>query len=168
MHIYAVFLPSGLSPLRAAEKAVLVRQGFSWSAFLLTPVWALRHGLWLAFALWLFGLFLIASMSVLAHMEPLGALAIYGLGALAFGLEADRFRQANLSRSGFLLRGLALGESKCEAESLYFARRADLTTAQAPVAPARSAAIGEDRARFAESNSAADLLGLFPQQETKR
>ena len=168
MHIFAVFLPSGLSPIRAAEKAVLVRQGFSWSAFLVTPVWALRHGLWLAFALWLFGLVLIALMSLLARMQPQGALAIYGLVALAFGFEADRFRQASLSRSGFLLRGLALGESKSEAESLYFARRVDLAAAPAPNAPSNSAPIGEDRSRFADSIRAADLLGLFPPQETQR
>ncbi len=157
MQIYAVFLPSGLAPPRAAEKAQLVRQGFSWSAFLLTPVWALRHRLWLALALWLGWLFLCALAASLGRVGPEGSLALYALGALAFGLEADRVRQARLSRSGFLLHGLALGESLTEAESFYFSRRHDLV----PAPPAIDAG-GDARPRG--TNEGTDLLGLFPPQ----
>jgi hypothetical protein len=168
MQIYAVFLPSGLSPPRAAEEAVLVRQGFDWKAFLMTPVWALWNGLWIALALWLAWVFLIASIGSLAHLEPETAFVVYLVGALAFGLEADRFRQARLSQSGYLLRGLALGGSIGEAENLYFKRRAAWPEAAAPSAPANPAISAGDRIGSPASNMGADLLGLFPPQETKR
>jgi Protein of unknown function (DUF2628) len=167
MSIYAVYLPSGLSPRRTALKATLVRQGFNWNAFLMTPVWALRHGLWRALALWLGWTFIVASVVSLAPLDPAVSLALYGLGALAFGLEADRFRQARLARSGYLLQDLTLGESTEEAEALYFGRRADLCASPAPRAAAKPAVTGGDGERSPASTSGADLLGLFPPQERK-
>ena len=167
MRIYAVFLPSGLSPPRAAEEAALVRQGFDWKAFLLTPAWALWHGLWLALALWLVWVFLVASLGALAHLEPPTPMLVYLLGALGFGLEADRFRQARLSQSGYLLQGLALGGSIGEAENLYFNCRTAWTEVAAPSAATPAIAAG-DHIGSPASNIEADLLGLFPPQETKR
>lgn len=159
MQIYAVFLPSGLAPLRAAEEAKLVRQGFDWGAFLLTPLWAVRHGLWLALALWICWMILSAVISSLGHLDPGGSFAIFELGALAFGLEADRFRQAKLARAGFLLNGLSLGNSADDAERFYFGRRNDLLqrsmAANPPDIGARSAAPSEGT----------NLLGLFPPPE---
>jgi hypothetical protein len=172
MHIYAVFLPSGLSPLRAAEEATLVRQGFDWKAFLVTPVWALRHGLWLAMALWLGWAALVASVDSITRLEPAAALALYSLGALAFGLEADRFRQARLARSGYLLQGLTLGKSAEEAEEIYFGRRGDLSDSPSQVAAARPALTALESEKspastLPASTLGADLLGLFPPQERK-
>jgi hypothetical protein len=168
MQIFAVFLPSGLPPARAAEKAELVRQGFGWDAFLLTPLWALRHGLWLALSLWAAWLFLVALVASLGHLAPASSFVVYALGALAFGLEADRFRQTSLSRSGFLLQGLALGESTNEAESLYFRRRGAITPTPAAVFAASPVVSADEGARPDSMNGETDLLGLFPPQETKR
>ncbi len=168
MQIYAVFLPSGRSPPQAAEEAVLVRQGFNWKAFLLTPAWALWRGLWLALALWLAWVFLVASIGSLAHLEPQATFFVYLLGALAFGLEADRFRQARLSQSGYLLQGLALGGSIGEAENLYFNRRAYVSKTSPPHASATPVVSAGDRLGSPASNMGVDLLGLFPPQETKR
>ena len=88
---------------RPRRKPKLVRQGFNWRAFLATPLWALRQGYWLAFALWLAWTVMVAVIASFAHLEAGAATALYALGALAFGLEADRFRQARLSRSGYLI-----------------------------------------------------------------
>ncbi|WP_294533823.1 DUF2628 domain-containing protein [uncultured Rhodoblastus sp.] len=167
MHIHAVFMPRGLSPLRAADEAILVRQGFDWKAFLLTPVWALRHGLWLALALWLGWTFVVAAIVSLAHLDPAASLALYGLGALAFGLEADRFRQARLSRSGFFLQGLTIGESAQEAERLYFDRSADLSASPAQQAALLPASNAPGGGKSHLTTLGADLLGLFPPPERK-
>jgi hypothetical protein len=167
MHIYAVFLPSGLSPLRAAEEATLVRQGFDWKAFLVTPIWALRRGLWLAMGLWLGWTALVATVASLAHLDSAASLTLYGLGALAFGLEADRFRQARLARSGYLLQGLTLGGSEEEAESIYFGRRADLIDGSEQRAATKSAVPADEGEKSPASTMGADLLGLFPPQEHK-
>src|SRR5262249_62058490 len=51
--------PANQPPLRAAgtaadpDRFVFVRDGFSWWAFLLTPLWMLWHRLWLALIVYL-------------------------------------------------------------------------------------------------------------------
>ena len=165
MHLYAVFLPSGLSPARAAEKAELVRQGFNWRAFLVTPLWALRRGYWLALALWTCWVVAALAISTFAHLETDAGLAVYGLGALAFGLEADRFRQARLSRSGFLLHGLTIGQNMQEAESLYFGRQLDSLQPFQQSSDARQSP-GLQLGNRADA-TAGDLLGLFPARESE-
>jgi hypothetical protein len=167
MQIYAVFLPSGFSPPRAAEEAVFVPQGFDWKAFLATPFWALRHGLWLALAFWLIWIVLAAAIAALARLEPAATVILYGLGALAFGLEADRLRQARLTQSGYLLQGLTLGETVGDAEDLYFDRRVAPSASLAPRGAASPVVASADRAPSPASNVGADLLGLFPPQEHK-
>ena len=166
MAIYAVYLPLGASPLRAADRAKLVRQGFNWSAFLMTPVWALRHGLWRALALWLGWTFVVASAGAFAGLEPAASLALYGLGALAFGLEADRFRHTGL-RSGYRLHALTQGGSTQEAEIVYFGGRADLNALPAPRAAAKRAVAASHGAHWRASALEADFLGLFPSREHK-
>jgi hypothetical protein len=161
MHLYAVFLPSGLPPEQSAEKAELVRQGFNWRAFLVTPLWALRRGYWLTLGLWAVWTVVVAAIASFAHLEADAALAIYGLGALAFGLEADRIRQARLSRSGFLLHGLTIGESIEEAESLYFGRHLNV------IQPLRQSSEARPTPAINGGNASTDLLGLFPQRESE-
>jgi hypothetical protein len=162
MQIYAVFLPSGMKPQRAAEQAKLVCQGFDWGAFLLTPLWAMRHGLWLALTLWACWIILSGAIASLGHLDPGGSLAVYELGALAFGLEADRFKQAKLSRAGFHLNGLSLGDSVQDAESLYFNRRSDLLDRPTDRIVANAPGAGP---RTPAPNEGSDLLGLFPPPE---
>jgi hypothetical protein len=67
-----------------------------------------------------------------------------------------------LSRDGYLLQGLTLGDNLATGESLFFARAA----ASEPIAaPAPTAFAGPARAVSVPGSS--DLLGLFPSQETK-
>jgi hypothetical protein len=163
MHIYTVFLPSSTSSARGAEEAVFVRQGFNWSAFSITPLWALRHGYWLALALWLVWVFVVVLLASYANLPIGAAFALYNLGAFAFGLEADRFREAKVSGKGFLLRGLTLGDSLGEAESLYFERHlAALQPNGARLAPLSKS--GGDRSSM---TAEADLLGLFSRETRK-
>ncbi|WP_374548034.1 DUF2628 domain-containing protein [Rhodoblastus sp.] len=165
MNLYSVYLPTGVSQARSLERATFVKSGFSKPAFLITPVWALRHRLWLAFGLWVALLVVVSLLAVFARIGTEAAILLYWLGAAAFGLEADRFRQAGLDRRGFLMHGLALGASTDDAETVYFARRADAPAdaAPAPVSPRDGGAkppappIGQET----------DFLGLFPTRESK-
>ena len=163
MHIYTVFLPSSTSSAAGADEAVFVRQGFNRSAFLVTPLWALRHGYWLALALWFAWVLVVFLLASYANLHLGTAFALYSLGALAFGLEADRFREAKVSRKGFVLRGLTLGDSLGEAENLDFGRNlAALQPYDARSAPLSTS--GRDRSSMTAET---DLLGLFARETRK-
>src|SRR6266571_4872279 len=123
MNIYTVFLPASLAPAQAMEHVQLVKQGFDWEALLITPIWAVRRNLWLALGLWVAAASAIGLLAALTHMNAGSVLILAMIGALAFGLEADRLRQANLSKAGYLMHGLAFGSSLREAEMVYFAKR---------------------------------------------
>jgi hypothetical protein len=167
MNIYSVFLPPGSSSASNAEKAEFVRQGFSCSAFLVTPLWALRHGYWLALLLWLAWIFIVGMLSSVGNLDAGPTMVLYALGACAFGLEADRWRETQLSRKGLLLQGLTLGASRDEAESLYFVQRtpiaeATISGSRAPIPQAEA-----NRNAATRVSRETDLLGLFPPQEPK-
>lgn len=160
MHIYTVFLPSSTPSASGAEEAVFVRQGFNWFACFLTPLWALRHGYWLALALWFAWIAVIGLLASYANLDFAVAVALYQLGALAFGLEADRFREAGALRNGLVFHGLTLGGSLGEAESLYFDRHlAALPPEKTPISKS-----GGNRSIMMAEN---DLLGLFSRETRK-
>ena len=107
MKFYAVHLRRhGLDPDR---DVVLVKEGFSWPAFLLSFVWALWHRLWLAAAL--FGLAQAAiSLGIyLVHPDPVSQTVLsLGLAAIIGYLAAD-IRQHKLARQGFAFAGVVVG-----------------------------------------------------------
>jgi hypothetical protein len=160
MKLYSVFLPTGVAPPSMLERARFVKQGFALPAFVATPIWAARHRLWLALGLWLALVVMIGLLVGFARIGATAAALLYWLGALAFGLEADRFRQAGLSRAGFLMHGLALGASANEAEAIYFAQHADAPVV--PEAPTGGGATDRKAGPPPGVPEFTDLLGLFP------
>jgi hypothetical protein len=165
MHIYTVFLPSSTPSAPGAEEAVFVRQGFNRSAFLVTPLWALRHGYWLALALWFAWVLVVVLLASHANLDIALAFALYQFGAFAFGLEADRFHEASVARNGFFLRGLTLGDSLGEAESLYFGRH--LAALLPESYDARSAPLAKSGGDRSNMTAETDLLGLFSRETGK-
>ena len=55
MAIYRAHAPIGLDPLASADRTRFVRDGFSFWALVLGPLWLLGHRLWLALGVWLVG-----------------------------------------------------------------------------------------------------------------
>src|SRR5438093_8143755 len=49
MSIYTVHIPPAETSAPNPDRFVFVRDGFSFWAFLLGPIWMLRHRMWLAF-----------------------------------------------------------------------------------------------------------------------
>jgi hypothetical protein len=165
MKLYSVHLPAGAPAALALERAAFVKSGFSWSAFLVTPIWAIWRRLWLALGLWFALLAAIAVLAAVAHIGAFGGIVLYYIGAMAFGLEAERFRQSRLAATGYLLHGLALGGSVGDAEAGYFAGRGSVVADSGPTPAAPT-----DRADPPGPNVASetDLLGLFPSREDGR
>ncbi len=100
MAVYTVHEP----PLKRDETApdperfVFVRDGFSFWAFLLAPLWMLRHRLWLVFTC-----YIIVVIALQVGLRALGAsstvMAVVSLLiALLVGLEAATLRRFTLSR----------------------------------------------------------------------
>src|SRR5947209_27094 len=122
MSIYTVHEP----PLKRAETApdperfVLVRDGFAFWAFLLAPLWMLRHRLWLV----LLGYVLLVAALQLG-LRALGfssfVMGVVGiLVGLLIGLEAATLRRFTLARRGWHNVAIVSGEDLEAAERRFF------------------------------------------------
>ncbi|SRR5258707_7486894 len=122
MPIYTVHEP----PLRRYEtepdpvRFAFVRDGFSFWAFVLGPVWMLRHRLWLV----LLGYILLTvAIGIGLHVvaAPIGARLLVGfLIALLFGLEAASLRRWTFTRRGWVNLGVVAGPDQETAERRFF------------------------------------------------
>jgi hypothetical protein len=119
LHLPPEALPGDPEPL---EKAVLVRDGFSWGAFVFTVLWFFAHRLWLA------GLgvlvLLVAFNAGLAALglRPGAAFAADLLVSVLIGLEANTLRRWTLQRRGRPVVDVVTASDRDEAETKAFAR----------------------------------------------
>jgi Protein of unknown function (DUF2628) len=167
MTAYTVHQP----PLGAADAAgdpyrfVFVREGFSWWAFLLTPLWMLRHRLWLTLAI-----YLLISAALDVALRGLGAsvftIVIVGvLISLLVGLEAGTLRRFKLARRNWRNVGVVTGDDLEDAERRFF----DVWIRQSPAA--RAAATSPKSAPAAAAVPPAEhsgVIGLFPEPGAHR
>jgi len=166
MPVYTVHEP----PLRAAgglaepERFVFVRDGFYWWAFVLTPLWMLRHRLWLVLAIYLL---VTAGLDTAMSMLGLSAVAIALVGtliSLLIGLEASALRRFALSRRRWRNVGVVSGDDLEDAERRFFdawVRRDGSARRAAPVrAPPASAS--------AIPSEGPGVIGLFPDPGAQR
>ncbi len=141
-----------------------VRDGFHFWAFLLAPVWMLRHRMWVEFIAYLL---LVGGLTF--ALRRLGVEEAAGgwvalLLALLIGMEAPSLRRWKLSRRSFESQGVVVADDLEMAERRFFdgwmAGEAPLpgSSSASPPAPpfAQPAAAG-----------AHDIVGLFPQPETR-
>ncbi len=121
MRVYTVHI----DPLSAAADrgAVLVKEGFSWPAFLFGFVWALWHRMWwIAVGLGALEAALGAGLYVL-QPAPTLALAIEVGAALIIGSAGNDLRRMSLDRRGCAETAIVAGTDLDAAEQRYFDRR---------------------------------------------
>ena len=122
MAVYTVHEP----PLRRYDAAgdpdrfVFVRDGFSFWAFLLGPLWMLRHRMWLV----LIG-YLVLVVGLQVGLQRLGVEdavpAVAGLlVALLIGFEAGTLRRFTLARRRWTNIGVIVGDDREVAEQRFF------------------------------------------------
>ena len=122
MSIYTVHEP----PLKAGESTpdpdrfVFVRDGFSFWAFLLAPLWMLRHRLWLVFV----G-YVIVAVALQVGLRLIGAssgviIIVSFLLALLVGFEAATLRRFTLSRRRWNNVAVVVGDDLESAERRFF------------------------------------------------
>ena len=165
MSVYTVHqAPVRTHAASAAERFVFVRDSFSWWAFLLAPLWMLRHRMWLA----LLG-YVVVSGAIEVALVKFGAsrtaIAFVGLLiSLLVGLEASTLRRFALRRRGWSNVGIVSGDKLEDAERRFFDgwlrdRSSGTSTSDSMTASSPSGApIGVPR--LAQTPS---VIGLFPE-----
>ena len=155
----------------APDQFVFVRDGFSFWAFLLAPLWMLRHRLWLVLAGYLvvvvalgFGLRAIGASSAVMVMVAL-------LVALLVGFEAATLRRFTLARRRWSNVGVVVGDDLEAAERRFF----DAFVEQVGASRAGRAvwSAGEPRTAVAmpmlhSPHGSSYVIGLFPQPGAPR
>ena len=159
MPVYTVHQP----PLRRHEtesdpaRIAFVRDGFSFWAFLLGPLWMLWHRLWLVLlgycmlvAAIHFGLLKIAA-------SPGVRGAVWLLMAILVGLEASSLRRWTLRRRDWADIGVVVADDLNMAERRFYdawTTGADILAPAPPAAPP---------ARRTSAPASREVIGLFPQ-----
>ena len=168
MSVYTVHEP----PLRAGasasdvERFAFVRDGFSWWAFLLAPLWMLRHQMWLV----LIGYVVVAGaieIPVRLSGAPDFAASLIGiLLGLLVGFEAGTLRRFTLNRRGWKNLGVVSGDDLEDAERRFFdawVRRIGEQPVTATAAQTTRRAAPAQR-----MPQAPDVVGLFPEPGAPR
>jgi hypothetical protein len=169
MSVYTVHEPPRRAGAAAAdvERFAFVRDGFSWWAFLVTPLWMLRHRMWLVLVC-----YAVISAGLVTLVRMLGVSgAIVGviglLISLLVGLEAGTLRRFTLSRRGWKNLGVVSGDDLEDAERRFFDAWLQRTnsTAGGPRAPAAGPASAVPVWRRPLGS---DVIGLFPEPGARR
>lgn len=150
---YTVHLPARPDARDAAlERAVFVRDGWSWGAFLFGPLWLLWNRHWIT-GLIMLGITaaLLAGVTALPASEGTKAAALT-LVAILWGLEGSSLRRLALGRAGFVEEGLVAGGDLDALEQRFFAETTASGATPASVTPATLPA----------GASSAGVIGLFP------
>ncbi len=107
-----------------ADRLVLVREGFSFWAFVFHGLWLLAHKLWIPFCYYVLT---IAVLIFAGHKLGFGdaALAVLQLGLqLLIGLNARDIQRWQLARNGYRMTGIVVGSSELLATQRAYDLRA--------------------------------------------
>ena len=79
------------------ERATIIKDGFSWPAFIFAQLWLIYHRLWLALLIWVLAEVAFILL-VLPHIAAGTFIAVDGLAHLFIGFEGNRLRLAKGAR----------------------------------------------------------------------
>jgi predicted lipid-binding transport protein (Tim44 family) len=165
MKTYTLHLAADASPHDAAalDRAVLVKDGFSWGAFFFSFLWFFAHRLWLAGLIVLVAIGALAALLQGLRIGSDGSFWAILLLAFLVGLEASSLRRWTLARSGRPAVGVVAAKDLEEAETKAFARWLDEAPASAPAAAWRAGPAAPAAYRRPDP-----VIGLFPEAERTR
>ena len=153
------------------ERFVFVRDGFSFWAFLLAPLWMLRHRMWLVFL----G-YVIVTVALQVGLRLMGAsttviMLAGALVSLLIGFEAASLRRFTFWRRRWKNVGIVVGDDVESAERRFFdawmnRSRANLSSGSAEARAPSALAPAVPPARRSPASS--DVIGLFPQPGAPR
>jgi uncharacterized protein DUF2628 len=167
MPVYTVHEPSRRDDELLAHTArfMFVRDGFHFWAFLLAPLWMLRHRLWLELIV-----YLLLTAGITFGLQRLGVaessgFLVWFLLSLLVGMEAPSLLRWKLSRRGYENLGVVVGDDLEDAERRFFDGWVDESGRLATPAPVAAAALAPSP--FDRPAPSSEIVGLFPQPETR-
>ena len=120
MRIYSVYLPPEEDVAARLEKAVFVKEGFSWPALFFSGLWCVFHGLWIVLIIYasamFFSVWLFQAMNISAQITPF----IHAGITLLFAFEANGLRERAMLRRGYELHSQIQGSEFLEAEARFY------------------------------------------------
>jgi Protein of unknown function (DUF2628) len=155
MRLYSVHAPPDDS---APESYAFVKDGFSWPALFVPPLFMLRHRLWLTLVWYVVFVLVVAWTGRLAG-DGL-AVAVVLLGTLLFALEANNIRRLSLESRGWSEVGASFGSSLDEAEARFFG----LSERERP-APRQDETGAREVPAGPHAGADEPIIGLFPEPE---
>jgi hypothetical protein len=176
MPVYTVHAPvaDGTEAQRATDRFVFVRDGFYFWAFLLGPLWLIRHRLWLALLGYV--MVTVGGMVALAllHAAAGTRFTVTLLIALLMGLEAASLRRWTLSRRKWRQLDIIVADDEETAERRFFDRWAtkqrnfgnDRSAIDRGAPPPTRDIPGQPFSRPPSAHR--DIIGLFPQPGASR
>ncbi len=99
--------------------AVLIKEGFSWPAFLFGPLWALWHGMWRTAIVLVILSGAVSGAGLVAGLAEAGDLALSAGLQVAMGLWANDWRRHVLARRDIRERGAIAARRMRDAEQRY-------------------------------------------------
>lgn len=156
MSVYTVQAPNDAFGEPDVEKAIFLREGFSWPAFFFGIFWLAAQGLWLSTALWLVMCCVFAWLAIW-HFDFGTSFWIFLALRILLGLEANGLRRRKLAGRRYRLVDIVSADALESAERVFFNRW--------PHARARSPESGLAPAPVPSEET--DVLGLFPRPEDR-
>ncbi len=112
-------VPAGDS-VDQADELIFVRDGFSWLALLLPPIWLIMNRVWIGLALF-FGFTIIVNVIILAAgLNPIFATLASVLISLVIAFEGHNLRRWHLDQADYKLIGSVTGKDLNECELKFF------------------------------------------------
>lgn len=146
---------------RAPERFKFVRDGFYFWAFVLAPLWLLRHRLWLALLIYVVGYGASGIVMTLLRVPSNVQLIAGTLVAILIGIEASSIWRWTLARRGWTTVGFVVGEDAEMAERRFYGewckRSPDTPSQPSSTEPVYSTPIRRG------SPSPSHVIGLFPE-----
>ena len=103
-----------------ADRAILVREGFSWPAFAFGPFWLGLRGMWIVLAVYVALMIVLVALARFAGMpEPVVSVVTSAINLL-LGFEGNDLYRWSLARRRYHERAIVSGRDMEEAESRFF------------------------------------------------
>lgn len=109
-------------PEAEATATIFVREGFSWTALIVPPLWFLYHRMWLVLLFYLVVVGAVnAGLDALAVPGSVDTTVNIALQVI-FAAEANDLRRWTLGRRRYDIVGIVVADSLADAETRYFRR----------------------------------------------